>query len=60
MKEVLSLIKKWLINNPGTTLVLDGVFQAQSEISSDGEIEIGLVPAGEMKILVKDDNSIQE
>lgn len=61
---ILEMIKKWLIDNvtpndPESTLSLEGVFTATGSIV-DGKVELGLIPAGEMKVLVKGDDTIQE
>lgn len=57
-------IRKWLMDNTTTTepesaITLEGVFKGTGSLV-DGKIEIGLVPAGEMKVLIKDDKDIQE
>ena len=60
---VLETIKGWLTENAqeseDTILVLDGVFKASSRVV-DGKIEMGIVPSGEMKVLIKNDSMIQE
>lgn len=61
---VIEMIKKWLVDNttssdPEATLTLEGVFTASGAII-DGKIELGVVPAGEMKVIIKDDAKIQE
>jgi hypothetical protein len=60
----MEMIKKWLTDNvtpndPSATLTLEGVFTATGNIV-DGKIELGLSPSGEMKVLVKGDDKIQE
>lgn len=62
--ELLECIKSWLKNNAtsgeSTYLVLDKVFTASAAVNDEGEIEIAIVPSGEMKVLIKDDSMIQE
>lgn len=61
---VLEHIKKWLGDNvtpdEDAVLELEGSFKATASVSDDGEIEYGFVPAGEMKVLIKNDSAIQE
>ena len=56
------IIKLWLIENASKdpVLVLKDVFTANAIVNEDGEVELGFVPDGAMKILVKNDASIQE
>ena len=59
----IEMIKGWLRDNASTELTelsLDGIFKASSIVNEKGEVELGLVPSGEMKVLVKDDAQIQE
>lgn len=60
---LIEYLKKWLSENALekdiTTLELDGVFTATSTIV-DGKVEMGLTPAGEMKVLIKNDAAIQQ
>lgn len=60
---VMEHIKKWLGDNvtadEDATLEMDGTFKATAT-ASDDEIEYGFVPAGEMKVLIKNDSAIQE
>lgn len=58
MNLLIEVIKVWLEENPGTTLVLDGFFKGVSE-NEDDEVFISIIPDGDMKILIKDDSSIQ-
>ena len=56
------VIKQWLAENASSDpiLILKDVFTANATVNEDGEIEFGFVPDGAMKILVKNDASIQE
>ena len=59
---IMSILRSWLVlnvSNEGIRLVLPGVFHAFAMIDS-GETIIGIEPSGEMKILVKGDNAIQQ
>ena len=40
-------------------LTLDGVFKATATVEN-GKVVMGIVPDGEMKVLIKDDSAIQE
>jgi len=63
MTLMLEMIKAYLENNVNEaepiTLSLDGVFKATAE-KVNGKVEMGLIPDGAMKILIKDDIAIQE
>ena len=63
MTLMLEMIISWLKENvkedDKATLFLTGVFKANAEVV-DGKVEMGLVPEGEMKVLIKDDKAIQE
>jgi len=60
---MLEMIIAWLKENVSetedATLTLDGVFKATSTMDK-GKVEMGIVPDGEMKVLIKDDSAIQE
>lgn len=60
---IVEMIIEWIKENTteveSASLVLDGVFKATGAIE-DGKVVVGIVPAGEMKVLIKDDNAIQE
>ena len=60
---MIEMIIEWVKENTTevepASLVLDGVFKATGAIE-DGKVVVGIVPAGEMKVLIKDDNAIQE
>lgn len=60
--NLFEIVKQWLAENAAQNpvLVLKDVFTANSIVNDDGEIEFGFVPDGAMKILVKNDASIQE
>ena len=62
MNLMLEMIKKWLTENTkageDSVLTLEGVFKAVATINGD-EIELGLIPDGDMKVLVKDDTALQ-
>lgn len=63
MVLMIEMIINWLKENATesepVTLTLDGVFKATASVEN-GKITMGLVPDGEMKVLIKDDNIIQE
>lgn len=63
MTQMIEMIIGWLKDNATeaepVTLVLEGVFKATAEVSN-GKTVMGMVPDGEMKVLVKDDSVIQE
>jgi hypothetical protein len=58
---MLEMIKSWVTENTteteGATVTLDGVFTAMGEMV-DGTVQVGLVPDGSMKVLIKDDVSL--
>lgn len=60
---MVEMIVNWLRENATevdpAVLILDGVFRAEATVVK-GKIEMGLVPDGEMKVLIKDDAAIQE
>ena len=60
---IVEMIIEWIKENTteveSASLVLDSVFKATGVIE-DGKVVVGIVPAGEMKVLIKDDNAIQE
>lgn len=63
MVSMAEIIKNWLAENvtdaEEATLVLDGVFKATAAME-DGKVVMGIIPDGEMKVLIKDDSAIQE
>lgn len=63
MTLLIEMIISWLKENTsdaeGAKLVLEGVFKASAEVEN-GKIEMGIVPDGEMKVLIKDDSAIQD
>lgn len=63
MTVMVEMIITWLKENATETepvvLSLDGVFKATATVE-DGKTFIGIVPDGEMKVLIKDDSQIQE
>ena len=60
---LLEMIIQWARDNAKendpAVLTLPGVFKITGEVE-DGEVVIGINPDGEMKVLIKDDESIQE
>lgn len=63
MTTMVEMIINWVKENTKegdtSTLELDGVFKAMGEVE-DGKIQVAIIPAGEMKVLIKDDSAIQE
>lgn len=63
MTLMIELIINWLRENATESepavLTLDGVFKATATVEN-GKTIMGIVPDGEMKILIKDDSAIQE
>ena len=63
MIMMVEMIINWLKENASESepaiLTLDGVFKATATVEN-GKIVMGIVPDGEMKVLIKDDSSIQE
>ena len=63
MVMMVELIINWLKENATESepaiLTLEGVFKATA-IVENGKIVMGIVPDGEMKVLIKDDTAIQE
>lgn len=63
MTLMIEMIIAWLKENAteaeSAALVLDGVFKGISSVD-DGKVVLGIVPDGEMKVLIKDDDKIQE
>lgn len=63
MNLMVEMIINWLKENTKdgekSVLTLSGVFTAMGEVV-DGEIEMAIVPDGDIKLLVKDDSAIQE
>lgn len=63
MTMMIEMIINWLKENASEAdpaiLVLDGAFKATATVV-DGKIEMGIIPDGEMKVLIKDDTAIQE
>lgn len=63
MTVMIEMIITWLKENATETepvvLSLGGVFKATATVE-DGKTFIGIVPDGEMKVLIKDDSQIQE
>lgn len=64
MVSLVEFIIKWLKENAHegetTTLVLNGAFKGVSAVEADGTVSIGIIPDGAMKVLIKDDASIQD
>ena len=64
MVEMVEFIIKWLKENvtaeEPVTLIQDGVFRADAAVDENGEINIGIIPDGQMKVLIKDDSAIQD
>lgn len=64
MNTLVEFILNWLKENvtdtEPVTLVLYGVFKAVAEVDPDGSIDIGIIPDGAMKVLIKDDSAIQD
>lgn len=60
---LIEMIIDWVKENTteveSASLVLDGAFKATGVVEN-GKVVVGIVPAGEMKVLIKDDNMIQE
>lgn len=63
MNLMVEMIINWLKENTKdgekSVLTLSGVFTAMGEVV-DGEIEMAIIPDGDIKLLVKDDSAIQE
>lgn len=63
MTTLVEIIINWLKENTTeaepAVLTLDGVFKATASVVN-GKIEMGIIPDGEMKVLIKDDSAIQE
>lgn len=63
MTMMIEMIINWLKENATESepavLTLDGVFKATATVEN-GKIVMGIVPDGEMKVLIKDDSAIQE
>lgn len=63
MSLMVEMIINWLKENTKegekSVLTLSGVFTAMGEVV-DGEIEMAIVPDGDIKLLIKDDSAIQE
>lgn len=63
MTLMIEMIINWLRENASESepaiLTLDGVFKATATVEN-GKTIMGIVPDGEMKILIKDDSAIQE
>ena len=64
MNTLVEFIINWLKENvtdtEPATLVLKGVFKGVAEVDPDGSIDIGIIPDGAMKVLIKDDSAIQD
>ena len=64
MNTLVEFIINWLKENvtdtEPATLVLNGVFKGVAEVDPDGSIDIGIIPDGAMKVLIKDDSAIQD
>ena len=64
MVEMVEFIIKWLKENvtaeEPVTLIQDGVFRSDAAVDENGEINIGIIPDGQMKVLIKDDSAIQD
>ena len=62
--KIMDAISHWLDDNAKegeeTTLILDNVFKAVSTVDTDGKVEKSFVPEGEIKVLVKGDEMIQD
>lgn len=63
MTMLVEMMINWLKENATETepaiLSMDGVFKATAAVEN-GKIVMGVVPDGEMKVLIKDDSAIQE
>lgn len=63
MVMMIEMIINWLKENVSESepmmMTLDGVFKATAAVEN-GKITMGIVPDGEMKVLIKDDSAIQE
>ena len=58
MDLMVETIIEWLKENVDTKLVLDGVFEALASVE-DGKTYVSIIPAGEMKVLIKDDEAVE-
>ena len=60
---ILEMIINWVKDNTSQTdpavLVLENCFKAIGKVEN-GKLEIGIIPDGAMKVLIKDDAAIQE
>ena len=63
MTMMVEMIINWLKENATESepaiLTLDGAFKATATVEN-GKVVMGIVPDGEMKVLIKDDSAIQE
>lgn len=59
IEMIIAFLKDNVTEDEPVTLTLDEVFKASASIV-DGKIEMGIVPDGAMKVLIKDDSVIQE
>jgi hypothetical protein len=59
LEMIINLLRENTTPTEGVTLTLEEVFKASAE-TVDGKIEMGIVPDGKMKVLIKNDDDIQE